>query len=241
MRSLSRYHYPAAAFAATVLATTVALTFGQDKAAAAVTDLTSTTTPRSEVLPQGPAPGTVSQPIGADEQLFHVAGNTTQVNTDIKITSPIASTMWTANSTNTVTWTGTTPARFSVQLIKNDVSALEAGVSLRASVDVTEGSAACDTPNVTGPGFYVRFYDQLDIAKTVAVSDAFTIAPKDIQLGTSNGSGSTPQGAASTSAPVGGGPATTTTTTPSGNPANDSTFVPTTFTPAVNGSSPAGE
>ncbi|PWN38093.1 uncharacterized protein FA14DRAFT_159828 [Meira miltonrushii] len=112
-----------------------------------------------------------------DEMTYHVAGKTSKVNgSDITITSPISTTTWIANATNVVSWTGTTPERLSIQLINNNTSRLESGLSLRASVETKDGQATVLLPNLKdGTGYYIRLYDQLDISKTLATSDKFQI------------------------------------------------------------------
>lgn len=130
-----------------------------------------------------------------DEMTYHVAGKTSKVNgSDITLTSPISTTTWIANSTNVVSWTGTTPERLSIQLINDDTSRLESGLSLRASVETKDGQATVLLPNLKdGTGYYIRLYDQLDISKTLATSDKFQILRQtSIPLQTSSTADVTP-------------------------------------------------
>lgn len=46
--------------------------------------------------------------------IFHAAGNSTKVQSDIVITSPTQDTVWYTQSHNTITWTGSTPSEFAV-------------------------------------------------------------------------------------------------------------------------------
>lgn len=155
---------------------------------------TSDGTPASDVGIPASDVGTPASDVGKAEtqalppkytdqdMIFHVAGATVNVDTDIQITSPVASTHWTSKSTNSVSWTGSKPERFSFQLINDDTSILASGISLRASVAVSDGTATCDVPKVkAGSGYYVRFYDQLNISSTIAISSPFTIDEQSTQ------------------------------------------------------------
>lgn len=111
-----------------------------------------------------------------EEMIYHVAGNVVDSTTDIKIVTPNADTQWISNATNTFSWTGTSPERFSVQLINDDTSILASGQSLRASIQTSDGSASCDVPAVKDSAdYYIRFYDQLNVSVTVATSPKFSI------------------------------------------------------------------
>jgi len=47
--------------------------------------------------------------------IYHVAGNSTQLPTDIIVTEPTDSTVWYAKSKVSISWTGTKPVDFAFQ------------------------------------------------------------------------------------------------------------------------------
>lgn len=47
--------------------------------------------------------------------IYHAAGNTTQVSTDIVVTQPTSDTVWYAQSKVSISWTGTKPTDFAFQ------------------------------------------------------------------------------------------------------------------------------
>lgn len=49
--------------------------------------------------------------------VYHAAGNSTKVQSDIVITDPTASTVWYAQDTISIRWTGTTPTDFAFQYV----------------------------------------------------------------------------------------------------------------------------
>ncbi|UZJ51981.1 hypothetical protein CBS101457_001301 [Exobasidium rhododendri] len=154
------------------------------------------------VYAQTPSSATPDAQSQTEAAVFHVAGNSTQVTSDIVITNPTEASTWWGNveealvffaklskstpsvcryadSKVDVAWTGTTPSTFAFQIINIDSSVRASGISLRADVETLKGAVRTRLGTVEAGSYFLRAYDPTDISKQIATTATFTVKPKD--------------------------------------------------------------
>ncbi|PWN39136.1 hypothetical protein IE81DRAFT_350432 [Ceraceosorus guamensis] len=120
---------------------------------------------------------------------------------DLTILNPTSGATWTSRTQTQVSWSGTAPAKFNIQVLNDNNRILANGISVANNVDASKGSVTLTLGDyASADNYHVRFYSVSNISTEYARSGPFRIQRPAHGTVTSNSTGWSQSGGGNASA-----------------------------------------
>ncbi|CEH14358.1 Ser-Thr-rich glycosyl-phosphatidyl-inositol-anchored membrane family [Ceraceosorus bombacis] len=122
-------------------------------------------------------------------------------DSDLTILNPTSGATWTSRTQTQVSWSGTAPAKFNIQVLNDNNRILANGISVANNVDASKGSVTLTLGDYApADNYHVRFYSVSNISTEYARSGPFRIQRPAHGTVTSNSTGWSQSGGGNASA-----------------------------------------